>query len=270
MYCAHCGGYVDQDAEFCPVCGNALYTPEGYSYIVDAPPNLPPRSMGMAPAQTSQPKPRPRTPIVIASIVAGLLLISSAAFGITIMLGNNAGPGTTETTSTSEQGGSNESSEPITIAAKDSSEEDTDSEESTQQSDEEDEDAGEVAEPISVDDNEPVFNDPDTCGTDQYVMPDSSTYEYTRDQLEALTHKQLFYGRNEILCRYGRECRDTRLKTFFASRAWFKNLPRRYSADEWDVLYPNDVTTPLTSVEKRNYELIFAVEEEKWNSGDRS
>ena len=67
----------------------------------------------------------------------------------------------------------------------------------------------------------------------EYVLPDSNTRYYTRQELEALSDEELYYARNEIYARLGRKFKSDVLNEYFSSKSWY--VPR-YEPGDFDSL----------------------------------
>ena len=106
---------------------------------------------------------------------------------------------------------------------------------------------------------------PDQTGPDDYVLADTETYEYTREEAEQLSNRELYYARNEIIARYGRSFLDNNLTTYFEGKNWYEE---RFSTEEWQKIYgkyadeeQSEFTAPLKAIEKSNWWLFLKIEE---------
>ena len=88
-----------------------------------------------------------------------------------------------------------------------------------------------------------------------YVLPDSNSRYYSKDELYNMTLEELFYARNEIFARHGRGFNNATLKSYFGAKSWYTE---RYSPETFDSM-----TSPLNSYEKKNSELMLEVEKER-------
>lgn len=87
-----------------------------------------------------------------------------------------------------------------------------------------------------------------------YVIPDSDHVSYTADDIRAmnLSVDQLWYARNEIYARHGREFRDQTLQAYFNAKPWYTPV---YAPDDFDD------NVQLSSVERANAAAIRSVEQ---------
>ena len=93
----------------------------------------------------------------------------------------------------------------------------------------------------------------ETSTSSDYVLPDSDTHLYTRDELESLSDQQLFYARNEIYARHGRGFDSDELQTYFDSKSWYT---RQYDPAD----FPDSL---LNSTEKANAGLMLEIEKDR-------
>ena len=93
----------------------------------------------------------------------------------------------------------------------------------------------------------------ETSTSSDYVLPDSGTHLYTRDELESLSDQQLFYARNEIYARHGRGFDSDELQTYFDSKSWYT---RQYDPAD----FPDSL---LNSTEKANASLMLEIEKDR-------
>lgn len=57
-----------------------------------------------------------------------------------------------------------------------------------------------------------------------FVLPESDTRYYSRDELEGLGKEQLYLARNEIYARLGRKFKNPDLDRYFRSKTWYQPL----------------------------------------------
>ncbi len=97
-----------------------------------------------------------------------------------------------------------------------------------------------------------------------YMLEFSSQREVTAADLQGLSLAQLRIARNEVFARHGRQFKDSMLNQWFYSRAWYLNLPMKYSPDDFDRINPS----PLTKLELQNVEFIRNYEADLMNNSD--
>ena len=84
-----------------------------------------------------------------------------------------------------------------------------------------------------------------------YVLADSATRTYTKDELSKLSDYELFIARNEIYARHGRKFQSADLQSYFDSKSWYKATTSAADFTE----------SVLSSTELANASLIREVEE---------
>lgn len=57
--------------------------------------------------------------------------------------------------------------------------------------------------------------------TSDYILPESDSRFYTREELGKLSDEDLRFARNEIFARHGRTFMDNELQLYFASKSWY-------------------------------------------------
>ncbi len=102
-------------------------------------------------------------------------------------------------------------------------------------------------------DNVPEFTN--AVSSEDYVLADSSSRYYSREELERLSLWELYLARNEIFARYGRGFKNKDLAEYFATRRWYS---QRYTAEQFEAM-----PSPLNDFELRNAELMLAIEKER-------
>ncbi|XME04132.1 protein kinase domain-containing protein [Lachnospiraceae bacterium C1.1] len=107
--------------------------------------------------------------------------------------------------------------------------------------------AGKVAYIIEYDDY--------VADSSEYILPESDSRYYTRDELSSLGYSDLKLARNEIFAKHGRKFRDSELNAYFSSKSWY--VPA-IEPEEFDATYE----TRLNDYEKENINLIKTLEEE--------
>lgn len=85
------------------------------------------------------------------------------------------------------------------------------------------------------------------------ILPNSSEYEFTVSQLEALNDLDLYIARNEIYARHGRKFQNEDLRNHFEGLSWYT-----------PSIEPEDFTdSMLNDVEKHNLAVIRSIEESR-------
>lgn len=107
---------------------------------------------------------------------------------------------------------------------------------------------------LSSDDTENQEPVPDE-EAQEYILPDSGSRLYSKEELKQLSEWELFVARTEVFARYGRGFKNQDLTDHFASCSWYE---KRFTPEEFDAM-----ESPLNEYEKANVEAIRAVEEEK-------
>lgn len=97
-----------------------------------------------------------------------------------------------------------------------------------------------------------------------YMLDFSSQREVTAADLDGMSLAQLRIARNEIFARHGRQFKDSMLNQWFYSRAWYLDIPVKYSPDDFDRLSPS----PLSKLEIQNVEFIKSYEDMLMNTAD--
>lgn len=90
--------------------------------------------------------------------------------------------------------------------------------------------------------------------SDDYILPDSSSRIYSREELEGLSDWELYIARNEIYARHGRSFKSADLQSYFNTKSWYTPM---YSANEFDA------SVKLSDVENANAEAIRSIERER-------
>ncbi len=86
----------------------------------------------------------------------------------------------------------------------------------------------------------------------EYILPDSSNYLYSREELESFTKEQLRLARNEIYARHGRIFKDSDLSDYFESMEWYNGYIEAEQFQE----------SLLNQVELKNLNLLKTLEGE--------
>lgn len=83
-------------------------------------------------------------------------------------------------------------------------------------------------------------------GSQDYVLPDSSTRQLSYGDIAGLTKEQLRIARNEIYARHGRMFTSEELQSYFNSKSWYRGTVSAGSFSE----------NMLSQLEKDNIKLI--------------
>ena len=93
----------------------------------------------------------------------------------------------------------------------------------------------------------------DSADSGDYVLADSDSRYYTREELEALDDLTLYHARNEIFARHGRQFNNPDLQEFFGSKPWYSG-----------TVAPSDFNEQvLNEYEDANAKLMLAIEQER-------
>ncbi|WP_162610838.1 restriction endonuclease [Gordonibacter sp. An230] len=89
----------------------------------------------------------------------------------------------------------------------------------------------------------------------EYVLPDSDSRYYSREELEALSDWELYVGHNEIYARHGKGFLQDDLAEHFSQCSWYVRL---YTPEEYDAL-----PSLLNEYEQANSDLMWEVRGER-------
>ena len=90
-----------------------------------------------------------------------------------------------------------------------------------------------------------------------YIFEFSGQRMIAESELNGLSLAELRIARNEIFARHGRQFKDPFLNQWFYSKAWYLNIPTKYSPDDFDSIRPS----PLNKTELDNIDVILNYEE---------
>lgn len=90
--------------------------------------------------------------------------------------------------------------------------------------------------------------------SDDFVLPDSSTREHSRSELEQLSNWELYLARNEIFARHGFAFKEEELSWHFSKKSWYE--PVWYSEEFYDHY-------TCATVETHNVNTMLAIEHER-------
>lgn len=96
----------------------------------------------------------------------------------------------------------------------------------------------------------PTFARSANLSGQDYILDDSATKYYSRQELEALDNHTLFLARNEIYARHGRQFQSAELQQYFGTKAWYSGTIPPASFDE----------ASLSNVERANANLMLEIE----------
>lgn len=94
----------------------------------------------------------------------------------------------------------------------------------------------------------------DTVDESEYILPNSDTVKYTREQLQDLTLEELRIARNELFARYGTYFGAADLDEYFKTKSWY--TAKMSVSEFYDQIDMNEI-------ELANLNLIRQIEEEK-------
>ena len=89
----------------------------------------------------------------------------------------------------------------------------------------------------------------------EYVLPDTDSRYYSREELEALSDWELYVGHNEIYARHGKGFLQDDLAEHFSQCGWYVRL---YTPEEYDAL-----PSLLNEYEQANSDLMWEVRNER-------
>ncbi len=249
MYCQNCGAWMPDDSQFCTKCGAKVADLEETTASSDptlepTPEFMPEPTMVAPDTVVSAAKPVERQKSVRqgrndsqVAIIACLSVLLVALVAVLVYTQLLARPNTTDSSSSAAS---------KTVSTTSSSNSDSTGKSGTT-----------IGTTTPTDTK--TTNTTDTKSTSEtstssdYVLPDSDTHLYTRDELESLSDQQLFYARNEIYARHGRGFDSDELQTYFNSKSWYT---RRYDPAD----FPDSL---LNSTEKANAGLMLEIEKDR-------
>lgn len=65
-----------------------------------------------------------------------------------------------------------------------------------------------------------------------YILPESNTRKYTKEEVQNLDIKTICYAKNEIYARHGRKFQSTELQNYFNTQEWYQGTIEPDSFDE--------------------------------------
>ena len=284
MFCTSCGAENPEGSAFCTSCGapmggtTAGKGRAGAHGATDETVTMPPT--GASPASASSEPGAPRRgghgSAAVAVVMSVIALVAVVALVVVVVNPLGFGGG--------GQGQPDVAQEQASTPTEDEDAEDEDAKGGDAEDVEDDADASSADEPAEEADDEPaeepsgtgaaqqnnlvVVVDSDDAtpappqttivhrGSDDYVLPDSATYEYSTGELSGLSDWELYLARNEIYARHGREFRNEDLRRYFSGRSWYTPL---YSPDDFDAR----VGSFLNATEQRNAETILSLEQSR-------
>lgn len=104
------------------------------------------------------------------------------------------------------------------------------------------------------------FSDGDT--PNGYILPESDSRVYTREELLELTDEELRIARNEIFARHGRKFTSEEMNSYFSGQTWYTPT---YEAAEFDALGDS----VLNEVERMNRDQIVELENNMGHSAQK-
>ena len=249
MYCQNCGAWMPDDSQFCTKCGAKVADLEETTASSDptlepTPEFMPEPTMVAPDTVVSAAKPVERQKSVRqgrndsqVAIIACLSVLLVALVAVLVYTQLLARPNTTDSSSSAAS---------KTVSTTSSSNSDSTGKSGTT-----------IGTTTPTDTKTTTTTDTkstsETSTSSDYVLPDSDTHLYTRDELESLSDQQLFYARNEIYARHGRGFDSDELQTYFDSKSWYT---RQYDPAD----FPDSL---LNSTEKANAGLMLEVEKDR-------
>ena len=249
MYCQNCGAWMPDDSQFCTKCGAKVADLEETTASSDptlepTPEFMPEPTMVAPDTVVSAAKPVERQKSVRqgrndsqVAIIACLSVLLVALVAVLVYTQLLARPNTTDSSSSAAS---------KTVSTTSSSNSDSTGKSGTT-----------IGTTTPTDTKTTTTTDTkstsETSTSSDYVLPDSDTHLYTRDELESLSDQQLFYARNEIYARHGRGFDSDELQTYFDSKSWYT---RQYDPAD----FPDSL---LNSTEKANAGLMLEIEKDR-------
>lgn len=89
----------------------------------------------------------------------------------------------------------------------------------------------------------------------EYVLLDSNSRYYPKEELNELSTWELYIAQNEIYARHGRAFNREDLVSYFSSRIWYEPV---YTPEEFDSL-----PSPFNEYEQKNSETIAELRKER-------
>lgn len=87
-----------------------------------------------------------------------------------------------------------------------------------------------------------------------YILPESNSRYYTKEELSGLTDHELYLARNEIYARLGRKFNSEELQNYFAGKAWYhpQYEPASFDAQGDSIFNPYELVNRdlLSEIEK--------------------
>lgn len=273
MFCTNCGAEITDDARFCDACGSPVGSGDADRTVVTSP-AAPTPPASPTPEQGS-PAPRPHGSSIVAIVMSVVALVAVVALVVVV-----ANPFGTSSRPASEQPGQEQPADGADPAEEPSSADEKDGEDAAP------EDAAQdvASEDDAVADDAATDEADDAAGTQQnnvvvvvegndhapapprstvvytesndYILPDSATHEYSTSEISHLSDWELYIARNEIYARHGREFRNDDLVRYFNGKSWYVPI---YSPDDFDAR----VGSFLNATEQRNAETILSLEQSR-------
>ena len=89
-----------------------------------------------------------------------------------------------------------------------------------------------------------------------YILADSASRQYSREELERLTDKEVLFALNEIYARKGRIFTGEEFKRYFESKSWYNGT---IPAEEFDA----NQSERFNDIEKANINALVAIAQER-------
>lgn len=262
MFCRGCGNELTEDAQYCPACGTKVHqaseaiktTNEASSENTESESYAEPEfDVAVSEIISETPSLKKATPHVELPastrwLIFGIACVVVLAIGlvpplVTVLtnensvLSGNLNTSVEENTSTdvsADSASSDDSSSMATNSSMVSSQSSSTSTTSTENAEGKD---------SAVSDEE------------DYILPDIASRLYSTEELNELTDQELYFARNEIFARYGREFQNSDLIEYFSSKDWYNP---KYSPADFDSM-----PSPLNQYEHDNLDAIRALESQR-------
>lgn len=243
MFCNECGSRIDDDAAFCPECGHKVNNDPSPTQT------LVPMSGAETPAPNLSNSPKANRKLGIALAVAAVVALVGIGVGAVLV---------------SQSGASSDTQGEAVVEAPSPTDWSEEEQEASEEDDSEEsfaEDPVDVEDEAAAQDEPPAIPDeeaeptPQAKEEEEWILPESDERYYTTEELEELSDKELYFARNEIFARLGREFNNKDLQEYFNEQSWY--LPE-YSPEDFDSNGPT-----LNKYEKANAEAIIDLESKR-------
>lgn len=274
QFCTNCGARIPDGCAFCVECGAPVYgsenTPDSTAQNVAIPSEM----LGN---NYQAPRRKKNTGLIVGAIIAAVIIIGCGSvvglhyFGVfgdppflRFLPMKEQPADTSEDTNKDEEKESKDSSDKNSSDSKESKDSDDkkdseDKKDSTDSNEDSSSDSSSNSSSSSSNSSSSSkstgssgnSSSSSTSSSSDYVLPDSATHVYTKDELSSLSNWELYIARNEIYARHGRGFQNQDLRDYFAGKSWYTE---RYSPEAFDS------QVSLNSVEQQNADTILEIE----------